>query len=87
MQSGLWAFSRHPNYLGEIGFWGGMFLFAISASGLKQTTGYWTIIGFISMVILFKFISIPLMEKRNIERKPGYLEYIRKVPALLPRIF
>ena len=87
MQSGLWAFSRHPNYLGEIGFWGGMFLFAISASGLKQTTGYWTVIGFISMVILFKFISIPLMEKRNIERKPGYQEYIRKVPALLPRIF
>jgi steroid 5-alpha reductase family enzyme len=39
------------------------------------------------MVILFKFISIPLMEKRNIERKPGYQEYIRKVPALLPRFF
>lgn len=85
MQSGLWAVSRHPNYLGEISFWGGLFLFVVSATGLKQTTGYWTVIGFISMVILFKFISIPLMEKRNIERKPGYQEYIKKVPALFPR--
>jgi steroid 5-alpha reductase family enzyme len=87
MKSGLWAFSRHPNYLGEICFWGGMFLFVLSSTGFKTFAGYWTIAGFISMVILFKFISIPLMEKRNIERKPGYQEYLKKVPALLPRIF
>jgi len=87
MQSGLWAVSRHPNYLGEISFWGGIFLFTVSSSGLGNSTGYWTIIGFISMIILFKFISIPLMEKRNIARKPGYQEYIKKVPALFPRLF
>jgi steroid 5-alpha reductase family enzyme len=87
MESGLWSVSRHPNYLGEISFWGGLFLFILSSSGFKNTGGYWTVAGFISMVILFKFISIPLMEKRNIDRKPGYREYIRKVPALLPRIF
>ena len=87
MKSGLWAFSRHPNYLGEISFWIGIFLFVVSASGLKNSSGYWTAAGFISMVILFKFISIPLMEKRNIERKSGYNEYIKQVPALIPRIF
>lgn len=86
MQSGLWSISRHPNYLGEISFWVGMFLFLISATNLKSTTGYWTGIGFISMIILFKFISIPMMEKRNITRKIGYQEYIKKVPALFPRI-
>lgn len=86
MQYGLWAISRHPNYLGEISFWGGIFLFAVAATGLNHSTGMWTIIGFISMIILFKFISIPLMEKRNIERKPGYLEYIKRVPALFPRL-
>jgi len=85
MNSGLWAISRHPNYLGEISFWGGIFLFTASSNGFKQTAGYWAVIGFISMVILFKFISIPLMEKRNITRKAGYEEYIRKVPALFPR--
>jgi len=87
IKSGLWSISRHPNYLGEISFWGGIFLFVLSSSGFNQTTGYWSVIGFISMVILFKFISIPLMEKRNITGKPGYQEYINKVPALLPRIF
>lgn len=86
MNTGIWAVSRHPNYLGEISFWGGVFLFAVSATGLIHSNGMWTIIGFISMVILFKFISIPLMEKRNIERKPGYQEYIKKVPALFPRL-
>lgn len=86
MKSGLWSVSRHPNYLGEISFWGGIFLFVLSSSGFKNIAGYWSIIGFVSMVILFKFISVPLMEKRNIERKPGYQEYIKEVPALLPRI-
>ena len=86
MQSGLWAISRHPNYLGEISFWVGMFLFLVSATNLKNTSGYWTSIGFISMIILFKFISIPMMEKRNITRKAGYKEYIKKVPALVPRV-
>jgi len=87
MQSGLWAVSRHPNYLGEISFWVGMFLFLLSATKLNDSAGYWTVIGVISMVILFKFISIPLMEKRNIAGKQGYQEYIKKVPALLPRFF
>jgi steroid 5-alpha reductase family enzyme len=87
MQLGLWSVSRHPNYLGEICFWGGIFLFTVSATGLSHSTGLWTVIGFISMVFLFKFISIPMMEKRNITRKPGYQEYIKKVPALFPRIF
>ena len=87
MQSGLWSISRHPNYLGEISFWVGMFLFLVSAGNFKNTGGYWTVIGAVLMVILFQFISIPMMEKRNIERKPGYKEYIKKVPALFPRIF
>ncbi len=87
IQTGLWAFSRHPNYLGEISFWGGMFLFVVSGSGLKISAGHWTVIGLISMVVLFKFISIPLMEKRNIERKLGYQDYIKQVPALFPKLF
>ena len=87
IQSGLWRYSRHPNYLGEIGFWIGMFLFVLTSSGFRSSAGYWTIVGLIFMIVLFTLISIPLMEKRNKARKPGYAEYIKKVPALLPRVF
>jgi steroid 5-alpha reductase family enzyme len=87
IQSGLWRYSRHPNYLGEISFWGGIFLFVLSSSGFRSTAGYWTIIGLIAMILLFTLISVPLMEKRNKSGKPGYAAYIEKVPALLPRIF
>ena len=87
ISSGVWNYSRHPNYLGEISFWGGMFLFALSSCELSSFTGYWTGIGLVSMIILFVFISIPLMEKRNILRKPGYEEYMKQVPALVPRFY
>jgi steroid 5-alpha reductase family enzyme len=87
IRSGIWNYSRHPNYLGEISFWAGMFLFVISSTGLSSFTGYWTVAGLVSMIILFKFISIPLMEKRNQSRKSGYDEYVIQVPALLPRFY
>jgi hypothetical protein len=37
-----------------------------------------------SMVLLFKFVSIPMMEKRNIQNKTGYVTYIKSVPDILP---
>ncbi len=84
MKNGLWSVSRHPNYLGEISYWAGLFLFVLSSGRLIRFDGVWTIIGLVSMIILFKFISIPLMEKRNKIRKSGYEVYIRHVPALFP---
>jgi steroid 5-alpha reductase family enzyme len=87
IQTGLWGISRHPNYLGEISFWVGMFFFLLSSADSIGTTGIWTGAGFISMIILFQFISIPMMEKRNKINKPGYQEYIDKVPALFPHPF
>jgi len=87
IRSGIWKYSRHPNYLGEISFWGGLFVFVLSSSGVSSFAGFWTIVGLISMIVLFNFISIPLMEKRNTSRKPGYAEYRKQVPALLPRFY
>jgi steroid 5-alpha reductase family enzyme len=80
MSTGLWSYSRHPNYLGEIMFWWGLFLFALSA----DLSYWWVVVGPVAMTLLFIFISIPMMDKRNLERKPGYKEHIRKVPALFP---
>jgi steroid 5-alpha reductase family enzyme len=82
MRQGLWAYTRHPNYLGEVLFWWGLFLFALAADA-----GYWwTVIGPVAITLLFTLISIPLMEKRNLTRRPAYGEYAREIPALLPRL-
>lgn len=87
IKTGLWAFSRHPNYLGEIGFWAGLFLFVLSSSHINNPAGLWTILGLVFMIILFTQISIPIMEKRNLARRAGYQEYVNKVPVLIPRLF
>jgi len=83
MDSGLWAYSRHPNYLGEVIFWWGIYMFGLAASPYF----WWTVIGPVSVTLLFLFISIPMMEKRNLSKRPGYREYQKKVPALMPRLF
>jgi len=77
---GLWRYSRHPNYLGEIGFWWGMWLFGLAAA----PHWWWTVIGPVTMVLLFTIVSVPMMDRRSVERRPAYAEHMRRVPALLP---
>ncbi|MFW9865348.1 MAG: DUF1295 domain-containing protein [Candidatus Thorarchaeota archaeon] len=78
--TGLWAYSRHPNYLGEILFWWGLYLFALAS----DISFFWAIIGPICITILFIFLSIPMMERRNLERKPTYAQYRYQVSMLIP---
>ena len=77
---GLWAYSRHPNYFGEISFWGGLF---VMAYGLDPGENLVYGTGFLLMVLLFVFISIPMMEKRQMS-KEGYAEYRKRVWMLVP---
>jgi steroid 5-alpha reductase family enzyme len=59
MQSGLWRYSRHPNYFGEVTMWWGIFIIAIS------NHGFWTIISPLTITVLILFVSgIPLLEKK-----------------------
>lgn len=81
MREDVWSWCRHPNYLGEIGFWVALGIAGYSASGLWQA---W--IGVIAMVLLFLVVSIPMLDKRQLANKPGYAEYKKQVPALLPII-
>lgn len=80
LSTGLWAYSRHPNYFGEITFWIGLFLFMLNNYTYEN---YWVATGVVLMIILFVFISIPMMEKREM-RKEGYKEYKSKVSILIP---
>lgn len=82
MDRGLWAWSRHPNYFGELGFWFSMALFGIAAS---PRDAWWLFVGVAVMLAMFLGASIPLMEKRSLERRPQYQSVIDSVPRLVPR--
>jgi steroid 5-alpha reductase family enzyme len=83
INSGLWNFSRHPNYLGEITTWWGLALFGIAAG----RPYWWLLIGPVAITLMFLFASIPLIEKRHLERRSDYTGYIAKTPMLLPLKF
>ncbi|MBL8776299.1 MAG: DUF1295 domain-containing protein [Acidimicrobiales bacterium] len=78
---GLWSWSRHPNYFGELCFWWSLFLF-----GLAAAPGYWwTVLGAVSITIMFAAASIPMLEKRSAERRPAWEAYRRRTSVLVPR--
>jgi steroid 5-alpha reductase family enzyme len=79
--SGLWAWSRHPNYFGEIGFWWGLMLFGLAAA---PDQWWWVVPGALTMTAMFAFASIPFMDQRSLERRPGYAEHMRRVSAIVP---
>jgi steroid 5-alpha reductase family enzyme len=76
---GLWKYSRHPNYFGEILFWCGLYLFALAS----DISYWWMIIGPIFIIIMFLVVSIPLMEEKML-KKPSYATYKNKVSRLIP---
>ena len=82
MESGLWAWSRHPNYFGEISFWFSLAFFGIAGS---PEDWWWLLAGAVAMTVMFQAASIPMMEKRSLERRPNYQDVIDRIPRLVPR--
>ncbi len=80
LNQGLWAYCRHPNYFGEVLFWWGLFLFGLAAA----PGWWWSAVGPIAITLLFILISIPLIDRRMIRRRPQYQQRMREVPALVP---
>ena len=79
MQEGLWAYSRHPNYLGEILFWWGLYLMTISLD-----SSYWYLfICPLIMNLMFSLITCKMMDNRSLERRPDYAEYMKATRQLL----
>lgn len=81
-ETGLWGKARHPNYGGEILFWVGVFLYTLSMDNVGNSI----MLAFCPLVmfLLFGFISIPMMEKRQKANKVGYEEYIKRTNLLFP---
>lgn len=79
MDQGLWAYTRHPNYFGEVTQWWGMFIIALSVP-----YGIYSIIGPLTITFLILKVSgIPMLEKSFIGR-PGWEEYKAKTSVFIP---
>jgi len=78
--AGLWAWSRHPNYFGEITFWAGLFLIGMAA----DPGVWWSAVGPLAMVLLFTGVSVPLLDARLRATRPDYAEHAKRVSAIVP---
>ncbi|XP_066264051.1 uncharacterized protein [Branchiostoma lanceolatum] len=88
IQSGLWSISQHPNYLGEITLWLGLY---ITAAGVMRG---WEHISIVSPVfvafLLLKVSGVPLLDELGMKRwgnNPGYLAYRERTAVLVPFVW
>lgn len=80
LDTGLWRYSRHPNYFGDALLWWG--LFTLTAA---NAAGWWTIVSPLLMTFLLVRVSgVPLLERGLVERRPGYADYVRRTSAFVP---
>ena len=79
IRTGLWKYSRHPNYLGEILMWWGIAIQAVSVMPGR----WWLMAGALANTVMFFTVSIPLADKRQ-SAKRGYAEYRAGTRSLLP---
>ena len=80
LTTGLWQFTRHPNYSGEALLWWGIWLMAV-----PEVNGLFTIVSPVMMTLLLRYVSgVPLLEKKY-EGRADWEEYKKKVPPFIPR--
>lgn len=79
LRSGLWSWTRHPNYFGDAVQWWGLWLVAVAAGG------WWTVFAPLVMTVLLVRVSgVGLLERTIAERRNGYAEYMRTTSAFIP---
>ncbi len=79
LDSGLWRYSRHPNYFGEFCIWWAFYLFALSSGA------WWTVYAPLLMTfLLLKVSGVVMMEKTITRRRPDYQRYIESTNAFFP---
>ncbi len=80
MESGLWRYSRHPNYFGELCTWWGIWLIAADAG-----MGLWSLPGpLLLSFLLLRVSGAPTTEPHLARTKPGYEAYRRRTSAFIP---
>lgn len=80
LNSGLWRYTRHPNYFGDACTWWGLWLIALGAP-----LGLASIIGPLLITFLLTRVSgVPMLEHRLKKNRPGYEEYLRRTSSFFP---
>jgi steroid 5-alpha reductase family enzyme len=79
LDSGVWRYTRHPNYFGDAAQWWGYYLIAAAAGG------WWTLFSPILMTLLLLRVSGVALLEKTLETRPGYQEYIERTSAFVPR--
>jgi steroid 5-alpha reductase family enzyme len=81
LDTGLWRYTRHPNYFGDFLVWWGIFLIAAESGA-----GAWGFAGPLLMTLLLVKVSgAGLLEKDIATRRPGYADYVRRTSGFIPR--
>ncbi len=79
LDTGLWRYTRHPNYFGEFCMWWAFYLFAVTSGG------WWSIVSPLLMsALLLKVSGVAMLEKTISGRRPEYAEYIRRTNTFFP---
>jgi steroid 5-alpha reductase family enzyme len=80
METGLWRYTRHPNYFGDALLWWGLGLVGAA------TGAWWSLVGPALMTFLLVRVSgVSLLEKDIAGRRPDYVAYVRRTSPFLPR--
>ena len=80
LDTGLWRYTRHPNYFGDACTWWGIWLVAANTP-----LGAATIIGPILITFLLMRVSgVPMLEHRLKKNRPGYEDYLRRTSSFFP---
>ncbi len=79
LNTGLWHYTRHPNYFGDVAVWFGYGFICLSAGS------YIPLLGTVLMTgLIIKVSGVALLEKTLKETKPGYKEYVKRTSAFIP---
>jgi steroid 5-alpha reductase family enzyme len=79
LNTGLWKYTRHPNYFGDAAVWWGYGLICLSAGSYIPVLGALLMTG-----LIIKVSGVALLEKTLVAQKPQYKEYIEKTSAFIP---
>jgi steroid 5-alpha reductase family enzyme len=84
---GIWKYSRHPNYFGEVAFWWGIFIICSTEMSETYYWAYFTILSPLFTTTLMLFVSgLPILEAgahKRFKSDPKYIEYLKETSILV----